>query len=286
MLRNDVSWLLPLLAVLDSPALGAISNFSGVYQPNLQYSEELYAASWLVPKKVFMKASVSFESYIGNLEGATFSVVHDNRQFGLMTRDYFDMFVEHLSSFTNMLGADQVLKVLIHRMTKMVVHYSGIAERVRKHRNPVDEPFLNNTIAIIPFSTKSHTGDANVQVRQLFFLLTYYSVCMHFPTIAVAVADEAHLAAFRELNLSVAPFHVFKCYRPNVPFEAHHLMKDMLIKTAESLADSPEWSRFEFVYFTESDQILHMRNTREIHDMLVSNKNAYYMVPHRLNVSN
>ena len=284
MLRTVICRLV-LYALLCTPAAGTAAKFSGVYHPNLQFSTELYAASWLIPKKLFMRSSAAFQSYIGNLEGATFSVMHDRRQFGAMTRDYFDMFVEHLSSYTNTVGAKQVGQVLIERMKKTMAIYRGTAPQSRQTGQHVDLPFKNNTIAIIPFSTKSHISQSIAEVRRLYFLLTYYSVCMHFPNIAVAVADEAHFRDFKSLDLPIEPFHVFKCYRQNETFQGHHLMKDMLIKTAVKLGKSARWSHFEFIYFTESDQILHMRREREIYDMMISNENNFYMVPHRLNVS-
>lgn len=47
----------------------------------------------------------------------------------------------------------------------------------------------------------------------------------------------------------------------------------------------PEWhSMFEFVYYTEGDQILHMRNHENIYSIVTNSNNRYCFIPHRLQV--
>jgi hypothetical protein len=265
------------------------NSFSGVYQPNLDHSMELYAAAWLVPRQGFLDSKPFMET-VGNLEGATFSVVANGREpLALMTRDYFDMFVEHLSAYTNLASSKPLTVLLIKRMTDSVRHYKRIIEKIQhRHQSKAERPFHNNTVVILPFTLRAHGADPipnTEEIRRLFFQLTYYSVCLHFPNLAVAVEDEFHLAELQKLDLMVTPFHIFKCYRQaGEEFVKYNLMKDMLNKTYNELSSSPDWAHFEYVYFTESDQILHLQHEKEMYDMLKDNNDTLFMVPHRINV--
>ena len=79
---------------------------SGLYRPNTTHTLEHYAGAWLVPKRRLLEAKLRIQ-HIKSLEGASFSVsgyaAHQDHRITLMTRDYFDFAVQHLSSTTNQL---------------------------------------------------------------------------------------------------------------------------------------------------------------------------------------
>lgn len=79
---------------------------SGLYRPNTSRALEHYAGAWLVPKRRLLEAKLRIQQ-IKSLEGASFAVsgyaAHQDYRTTLMTRDYFDFAVQHLSSTTNQL---------------------------------------------------------------------------------------------------------------------------------------------------------------------------------------
>ena len=48
---------------------------------------------------------------------------------------------------------------------------------------------------------------------------------------------------------------------------------------------SAKWKEFNYVYYTENDQILHMRMHRTLHEFMKSTEGQFMMVPHRMQVS-
>ena len=79
---------------------------SGLYRPNTSRALEHYAGAWLVSKRRLLEAKLRIQ-HIRSLEGASFAVSgyasHQDYRTTLMTRDYFDFAVQHLSSTTNQL---------------------------------------------------------------------------------------------------------------------------------------------------------------------------------------
>ena len=88
--------------------------FSGVYSPNVLKYREWYAGAYLIPKRSFMSKKGAIEGIVA-LEQGTGSIIVDLQNHGspqscrqiVMTRDYFDFMVEHLSAFTNTLEGDE-----------------------------------------------------------------------------------------------------------------------------------------------------------------------------------
>jgi hypothetical protein len=223
---------------------------------------------------------------ISNLEGATYSLLTRNRPAVLMSRDYMDYFVEHLSSLTNQLPDTSSDQFLMRELGHKVSHY----KKWLTSHNPFSSPFANDTIAVMPFSLHTYRHGEYPKMRKLFFELTYLSVYANFPKIVVAVPDEHHLdVLLNRLNLPFQPFHIIKCYAENgTETHDYDLMKCMLLQLRDTLETARKWSKsigVRHVFFTECDQVLHMRAAREIHDTMAASTADFVMVPHRMNVS-
>jgi hypothetical protein len=106
-------------------------SFSGVYFPNITYNIELYAGAWLISKKRFL-SSINQLRDAENCPGVTFAVLNKGqktRQDTIMTRDYLDFSVVHLSSLTNE-PAVVKSKMLQVRRCMNLIHIPYIYEKV------------------------------------------------------------------------------------------------------------------------------------------------------------
>ena len=99
-----------LLTILTSCEAKDDYTFSGVYNPDVSKGMQWYAGSYLIPKKSLLQKRKPIDD-IRHLEQGSGSVIVNLHNHGsqescrqiVMTRDYFDFMVEHLSAFTNTL---------------------------------------------------------------------------------------------------------------------------------------------------------------------------------------
>lgn len=151
---------------------------------------------------------------------------------------------------------------------------------------PSHKPFMNLTVVMIPFSTKSAssaagTVDHSTQLRINFFEATFWSIYRYMPYIAVSVSTQRDADYINELQLPV--FDVFRFEKDGGV--AWELPRFSLLKAHESLSSDPRWSHFEYLYFTEGDQLLHMRHQTDLMKFLVATGGKFALVPHRMQVS-
>ena len=241
---------------------------------------ETYAASWIVPKSLFLQSDGAMHR-ISSLEGATTSLLERNHHRVLMTRDYMDYFVEHLSSTTNQLLSTGSDRYLLDQLQSKAKHFRKFV----RGQNVFQSPFANDTIAIMPFSMHTYRPAEDPLMRILFFELTYLSVYLHFPKIVVAIQDDKHLTILQNMRIP-PPYHIFKNYADERNVQEYDLMKSMLLSLHNALSSSSEqWRPFQRVFFTECDQILHMRTRMDIYLTMLNSQEEYLMVPHRFQVS-
>lgn len=289
-------WLLMLL--LTSTVIN--SSFSGVYYPNLNFSFEVYAGAWLSSRQKVVSSQDAFNK-IDCLEGGSFSMVNERT---LMTRDFFDFQVLHLSSTTNHMPerrSSKFLSTLKKKLAKTI-------EVLKLH--PVDDDEVdwrlrNGTVALIPFSSRPASSDISpflklfmsydpfqIQIRSLYFEATFWSVYRFVSHICVTVASKQDLDALRSMNLPVWKIidlsHLFNPKAKQWSPGSHHFLpKESLLFLVNELQDfghTTPWNAFEFVYFTEADQVLHLRSTSHIMDLLEADKAFLTIAPHRIQV--
>ena len=61
-----------------------------------------------------------------------------------------------------------------------------------------------------------------------------------------------------------------------------HLPKYSLLHTIDQLAHNSTWESFKYVYYTEGDLILHMRQPQHIFNMIDKSETYFLAVPHRM----
>ena len=246
-------------------------------------------------------------SKILNLEGATFHVTrlercHSCKTF--LTRDYFDFMVEHQSSTTNNAPGDvEITEILQQRMKRNVGTMQRKAVKKREHRGLCDgrlcDERSNKTIAIMVFSTNSASDNSRSDemqrdIRRHFFLTTFWSIYMHFSNIVIYVGNLRDHSILREMNLplydsfdltsKLAEHEKLKWNGEGVPPAPtkQHLPKYSLLHTIDQLAHNSSWGLFKYVYYTEGDLILHLRQKQHIFNMIDKSETYFLAVPHRM----
>ena len=204
--------------------------FSGVYLPDISDAFETYAGSWLVPLTRFMSAKnfilygydnnvQNLDRYKNELEGGSFGMLFTGSHINIMTRDYFDLFVIHLSSTTNTLPDTDtphkaIEKELLNRMKMTVKHLKNKAMSVEaasssKHATNThsnNERWQEETVALIIFSTQSVStkhNTFNINIRKLYFKATFYSLYKYYKYIVVATINNNDMLIIQNMKLPV-----------------------------------------------------------------------------------
>jgi hypothetical protein len=281
--------LLLLSLILSSCSLLHSSEFSGFYTPNLKYNLEVYSGAWLQSKHLFLQ-NLDHIKEISSLESTTTGGLmryqHSNTRFILMSRDYFDFQIEHLSSTTNVIGDDKHLMGHLTSITKRKgLWLKKIALGIPN--TPSHKPFMNQTVVIIPFSTNSassgsHQGnqppDETQTLRLHFFESTFWSIYRYFPHIAICVSSPRDAEFIRTLQLPV--FEIFHLEKSKGL--AWELPRFALLTAHEAMASNPSWAQFQYLYFSEGDQLLHLRHQTEMMKFMSATKGKFALVPHRM----
>lgn len=186
--------------------------FSGFYYPNNVRSMESYGAAWLAPKERVISRQDRLQM-IGDLEGATREMIRYGKETNLMTRDYFDFHVIHLSGTTNGVhneSADGFLMRAIYN--KLSITTQMLMEHTLRQNYtgaiPEDTRLMDETVALIPFSVCSASNRYKFNrhqeaIRLEYFSATFWSIRRYIKHIVVTVGLKKDLALLTQLQLPV-----------------------------------------------------------------------------------
>jgi hypothetical protein len=301
MLRSLVYFVcLCKISINCANSVGLNEVFSGIYNPQCNPSLELFGGAWLMSAERLTKHP-KMRSWIDSIrfiEDHTFMVVMGGRvspeecakstEQVIMSRDYFDFFVEHLSSTLNIGESSDVHPLLLNRTVRKAIHLKSVALQP----TPADKrnPFLLNTIAVIPFATVSglsHDSTTSVTrlMRQAFFEATFWSIYSNFRSIAVSVTNDDDLRSLMDLKLPL--FYVLKRFDKSLVEKVANV-KQTVEMAFNQLRTNSSWSHFKYVYFTEGDEILHMRSHEALSAAMSSStegvEKQFVLIPHRMQV--
>jgi hypothetical protein len=227
-----------------------------------------------------------------------------------LTRDYLDFSVEHLSSTTNVLNAiplstkqkRDIFDILNTRLDQQI-YYLKHSSSSKKNNIP-----SSSTLGIIGFSENEANYDVSSDevshqqslrnIRQKFFKMTVYSLLRYFSNVVVYVAKSEDKE--KVLNWSLPLLGVFdmsdvliaipkKLYFHQRPVE-QLLPKYALLDVAKRLRASgepssrKEWRDFNSIYYTEGDQVLHLRKLKYFYRLFDASDGNFLFIPHRLQV--
>lgn len=167
------------------------------------------------------------------------------------------------ASMTSLGAVEQALGLLKER-----------ALRLRQSGMPLAVPELNRTVAIMPFlGSDMGAGHSKLSNRLIYLQACFWSIYAEMPHVVAAVKSEKD-AAFARTD-SGLPFYDVMVL-DNLPKSAS-LPVATVQQTKARIADG-RWD-FDYVYFTESDQILMMRIHEELYTHLKLYPRCLFLPP-------
>jgi hypothetical protein len=276
-----------------------LHTFSGVYLPYTKYNAEHYAGAWLTTKSRFLSCIDVMKKAV-SLEDATFAILYQG--VNVMTRDYFDFQVVHLSSTTNQMPTlmnDQLNAEIVHRLTE-TVSYLAKGKMPGFYRWKKDTRINEQTVVVIPFATTPaslhfYQGEEKAKqfsssVRIFFLQSTILSVYRYFPKIVVSVRSDDDMRLVQGLGLPIWKYFnlagIFKEREQLPKYSMLHLYLKLSGKTEKSSnqSEAEEWAKIKYIYYTEADQILHARHLIMLYNLLDRFNTTLTIAPHRLQV--
>lgn len=289
-------------------------DFSGVYRPDLERSKaaEDFAASFLVSADRLIKFYAPIHGAT-NMAGVSFAVLRGyvrKKQFQtLMSRDYFDFLVEHLSPVSNYIPGEhhKIFSIYTRRMHKTAMALKQLALKQPQWNS---DQRLNETLAILIYSSNAFTHQlmagrtttSQQWIRKYYIAATFWSVYRYIPNIAVFVASDIDNLTIRKFKLpawKIVQLHVplnsgnqtILLPRYSLEYSIKQLSPvtqlaadgNILVKSESSSKEG--WDKFKYIYFSEGDQILHARHLDGLYDTIDNSDGSFAIVPHRMQVS-
>jgi hypothetical protein len=274
-------------------------DYSGLYRADGEH--ESYAGAWLAPKKRLLDSYRQLNRTT-NLEGSTMAVSGYGRRqdprVAIMSRDFFDFQVLHLSVTTNFVESigraggpatfGERLKSRVHE--QMVQTVRELARPLSSMGAHGDLRLLNHTIALIPFTGFAASTDKSefqAKIRKLYFQATFHSVYRYIRTIIVTVPTQNDFDVLVSMKLPIWKIFNFKArYDLKVntehPLSTVRLPKHSIMHVVGKMQSDPAYSRFRYVYYSEGDLVLHVRSEAQLLDALDRSGGNFAAAPHRM----
>ncbi len=280
----------------------SVSEGSLLFEPDRVNATNDFSAAWLTTKERLFLATNNLQS-VTNMAGATFAIIRDACKDcqSLMTYDYLDFMVEHLSSTTNQLAIFSKELLLIKlQTTKKLLHQYKRTYKERKYNNY--STHVNQTLPIIIYSSQSFSTSYHIPLqmkfRQFFIQLSIYSILFHFPSCLVYVATQDDYDFLNRLTYLPSSVHVIllndtpsNSNNQTVLLPSRALLN--IIQLIRSHDDDEDSSKVEginlkdvlYLFYTEGDQILHGRALNSLYNSFETADSKVVIIPHRMQVT-
>lgn len=208
----------------------------------------------------------------------------------------------HLSTTTNYIPSlddkyvqDQLLQQMQRTVDTFRNQTNGLDGQALFHRRlKRPRPRMINTVVIIPYSGTPASQGLNPKQYELvkfthnmrlkYLQACVYSVSRYFPKIIVSTGNEIDRQAVESLSL---PIWKLINVEHMIQNQMMKLQQMSLIYLYEQIMNNTEsdWRKVQYIYFTEMDQVLHLRVLSLLYSLLDSSNHRLIMVPHRMNVN-
>jgi hypothetical protein len=209
-----------------------------------------------------------------NQELGFFAVTKDIAHILYQSVDMFDFFVHHLSGYDYSTGRSGEWDLEMLRLMGNMVE--GYRKKAYHHPSRVRN---GNVLVVMPFhsgASEGKSGEGLSKVR-MYMETTIVTVAAVFPNIAVFVASQEDynwLVFASGLNRFLYDVQVISLLR-----DPKHLCFAASVVSKEKLLDGSYDASFEWIYYTEADQIPHLRDVDRLLE-LAMNANSV-VIPHR-----
>jgi hypothetical protein len=271
--------------------------FSGIYHSDYKKTSasEDISAAWLMSKNRF-NISIDEIKKTTNMAGVSFAATRNKctNCIPVLTRDYFDFLVEQLSTTSNQIPFSfaQVVKVYEKRIELLSMDLRLIGYDRKEHDSRLDQ-----TIAILIYSSTTFSKPLwfkslllpsrkkHMSIKKYFFEATFWSVFRYIPNVCVFVASDQDRNEVMEMRLPLWTGHPIQLEVPvDVKNRTVQLPKMSLVYSLKQMLSDPLWMPFQYVYYSEGDQIVHLRHSTDLYNVIDDSGGSFVLVPHRMQV--
>ena len=237
---------------------------------------EAYGAAYLITKEHLLYQSTGYNLSHVNCEMGSFIMMNGRANpeknvngSVVQTLDVLDFSMIHLSWYERLqsrhLWRDK--KVPGVDPLQAIAETSDFLEKksqsAHNHSLPLAVPELNRTVFIMPWLGSDHgAGHSKISNRLLYLKTCFWSLYEEYPYIVAVVKTERDQLFLKfESNL---PFYDI-VWVPNLPKSAS--LPVATVQAAKAKLADGAWD-FDYVFFTESDQLLMIRHHHVLYDYL------------------
>lgn len=221
--------------------------------------------AWLAPKETFLAKNAST---VVSCEDATLHYANEQGPMSMMTRDVLDFMVIHLSPLTRGIGEYSEDRTLQKDVEERIQTYTDELQKASERAGtPLQQ--AARTLVVIPYVNRPNTAapedfHAPNSLRTALLNATVWSVGAQFPKLLIATCSSEDAADAQRLGYPIWRTVVMQGNNSRGR-DCQHLY-GWALEEAQQILESQEGSLFDFVYFTEADQVLHTRNLGQLFD--------------------
>ena len=257
-----------------------------------------FTGAWLAPTALLLRYSTpphaSFKG-LASVEASTQAIMGPE---SFQTRDTFDFFIEHLSYYEQYVeeatgvppGSARYDAATAEIVRQAEAHATHIAAKpppftAAELADPEVQRLRDTTLAVVPFygghrgTPQAEAAHSALSTRYAYLDATVYAVRAYFPNVVVAVLCEDDREAVEARGLPLLEvMQVYEVAETPAKLANHALMHAQTRFKAD-------WDRFKYCYFTEGDQLPHIRDFKTLMGTLdpgESDGEGLYLAPHRL----
>ena len=257
-------------------------------------SGEAYSASFLTTKEHLLYQFTGYNLTWVNCEMGSFIMMETKKENGSIVQslDVLDFSVVHLSAYERLKRRwRKVLPDFINNKSKNkkdwetgsiveIIKATKMlrqrAEIMREEGTPLPTPETNRTVAIMPFlGAENGAGHSKLDNRYEYLKACFWSLYAEIPNVVAAVKNSADYEFAR--HVSGLPFYDVMLLT-NLPKNA--ALPVATVQNTKARIANGTWD-FDYIFFTESDQILMLRRHAEIYEHLRQYPRRM-IIPHRL----
>jgi len=263
----------------------AAGKYRGLFRCDVHTGCPTYAAAFLTSRRQLLSRDLrqQLTKTQTNMEAASYQTFGGHGVSAIWTTiDALDFSVEHISMYERVLRsvgmpASPIKDALLGEFGRRLHNIERdtrrrcLGYRDRSRQSPEQRRAAVQTVAVMPFYAAGAGSGHSIRETKLRYLnITVYSILCHFDSVVVAVSHDSDEEYVRHQS-GLPIFDVIRLRDLPKPsstgvFTVHQIQ--------QRLQYDPRWSRFEHVFYTEADQILHLRTSKVFLPLLERNAMA------------
>jgi hypothetical protein len=269
---------------------------------------EAYSASFLISREHFLLAPeiVLNKTSHTSIESATFMFMETRKESKfteenipgaiIQTLDVLDFSVIHLSAYERSLKHKKMKFIgpIIDRIENVANNLEKNYNRIKSIGITIPKSYnelineLDQTLVLLPYAGKHiGVGNSELKMRSTYLKASFYSFSKFYQNNVIIAVNNIEDAEYIKKKLKLPAKEVW--ILPHLELLPLALLHEAKKKLIDNVKDE-KWNKYKYIFFSESDQILVMRDS-DISNQLQSTSELYSYInenprhilsPHRL----